>query len=294
MLDYGSSPWSQYPLYGVSVLLEPKTFALAKIAGCVLAICSRRWVGHFCSGGHGLQYLMLARRLSSDRILACTPSTCKLQTTSAMAQFSASLTSGVPHHRGSSKISIASLLSSDDDAGPSQQHPPRVVVTVSAAPSGSSLQPTTTSQLQQVIRPQPLQRAFPLPQMTSSSSNDNDGHGSRPPTPVNVTPPDVGPASPTRVPRESRPSYFEAQKYFIMHARIVRGRNWTEIENEFARLWPGQLRNQGGLTSVYYRIRKEWGLGDVARMDAESDRRVVLQRAGGFSRDTLQSIGFFG
>ena len=37
--------------------------------------------------------------------------------------------------------------------------------------------------------------------------------------------------------REPRPSYTEEQKFFIMWARIVQEKGWTEIEDEFTRIF---------------------------------------------------------
>lgn len=58
-------------------------------------------------------------------------------------------------------------------------------------------------------------------------------------------------------PRAPRPAYSEEQKFYIMFARILRGRSWPEIERDFARLFGQRIsqRSKGGLTSVYYRVR---------------------------------------
>lgn len=65
------------------------------------------------------------------------------------------------------------------------------------------------------------------------------------------------------MPRPPRPSYNEEQRFCIMYLRIVRDKSWPEIEDKFAELF--NTRSKGGLTSVYYRIRKSWGLKDVLR-----------------------------
>ena len=78
-----------------------------------------------------------------------------------------------------------------------------------------------------------------------------------------------------------------------MYARIIKRMDWSEIEYEFARIF-GQ-RTKGGLTSVYYRLRKLWGLEDVLRSGAssyEAEKRVVDRRALGFRADFLISIGY--
>ncbi|KAI6801571.1 hypothetical protein KC360_g8907 [Hortaea werneckii] len=102
---------------------------------------------------------------------------------------------------------------------------------------------------------------------------------------------------PAKPPRAPRPAYSEEQKFYIMFARIIRGRSWPEIERDFARLFgPGvSQRSKGGLTSVYYRVRKDWGLEDVLQTDTTfttHDRQVVDLRARRFSWDFLVSIGY--
>lgn len=41
-----------------------------------------------------------------------------------------------------------------------------------------------------------------------------------------------------------------------MFARIVQNKAWPEIEDAFTEIF--DQRTKGGLTSVYYRIRKNW------------------------------------
>ncbi|RMZ20219.1 hypothetical protein D0859_15786 [Hortaea werneckii] len=96
----------------------------------------------------------------------------------------------------------------------------------------------------------------------------------------------------TKPPRAPRPAYSAEQKFYIMYARIIRGRSWPEIEQDFARLFGPRVsqRSKGGLTSVYYRVRKDWGLEDVLQTDTTStshDRQVVDLRARRFSWDFL-------
>ena len=78
-----------------------------------------------------------------------------------------------------------------------------------------------------------------------------------------------------------------------MFARIVQDKRWVDIEDDFSAVF-GQ-RTKGGLTSVYYRIRKQWGLEEVLKRDAtchEAERGLVEQRAVNFSRDFLITIGY--
>lgn len=93
--------------------------------------------------------------------------------------------------------------------------------------------------------------------------------------------------------RDPRPSYTEEQKFFIMWARIVQEKTWPEIERQFTEIW--RERTKGGLTSVYYRIRKSWKLKDVLCADASSsqaDRQAVADRAGHVSEEFLKIIGY--
>ena len=100
-----------------------------------------------------------------------------------------------------------------------------------------------------------------------------------------------------RTPRPPRPSYGEEQKFFIMYLRIIMDKSWPEIEDRFTRTF-GQRstqRSKGGLTSVYYRIRKGWGLEEVLKTGSEtlaSDKLAVHRRARNFSTDFLASIGY--
>ncbi|KAK3071610.1 hypothetical protein LTR53_008321 [Teratosphaeriaceae sp. CCFEE 6253] len=86
--------------------------------------------------------------------------------------------------------------------------------------------------------------------------------------------------------RPPRPAYSEEQRFFIMHTRVVLNLSWHEIEARYAQLF-GQdlvrLRSRGGLTSVYYRIRKRWGMEEVLKTAPESsyaDKVEVLRRVG--------------
>jgi hypothetical protein len=97
-----------------------------------------------------------------------------------------------------------------------------------------------------------------------------------------------------RRPRAPRPSYSEEQKFFIMYSRIIRDNTWPEIEDRFERLFG--TRTKGGLTSVYYRVRREWGLTEVLKSGPGSyavDCAEVHKRATNFSREFLAQIGYF-
>ena len=79
----------------------------------------------------------------------------------------------------------------------------------------------------------------------------------------------------------------------VMYARIVLEKCWPQIEDDFSQIF-GQ-RTKGGLTSVYYRIRRTWGLPDVLRSEAssyEAEKAVVDQRAANFTRESLLRIGY--
>ncbi|KAK1820325.1 hypothetical protein LTR12_005188 [Friedmanniomyces endolithicus] len=96
--------------------------------------------------------------------------------------------------------------------------------------------------------------------------------------------------------RAPRISYSEEQRFYIMYTRIVLCMSWQEIESGYAKLF-GQdavgLRSRGGLTSVYYRIRKRWGLEEVLKAAPETvtDKLAVLRRAEWLPSDFLAKIG---
>jgi hypothetical protein len=99
--------------------------------------------------------------------------------------------------------------------------------------------------------------------------------------------------SPQRILRPARPSYTHEQRFSIMYYRIVREYSWPEIEDEFARLF--NLRTKDALTSVYYRIRKMWGMEKILGTDLRttSERSRVESEASRFSRDFLMDLGYF-
>ncbi|CAK3998744.1 Hypothetical predicted protein [Lecanosticta acicola] len=69
--------------------------------------------------------------------------------------------------------------------------------------------------------------------------------------------------------------------------------SWPEVEEQFAEIF-GQ-RTKGGLTSVYYRVRKDWGLAEVLKSGPGSvaeDCRAVETRALNFSAEFLRQIGY--
>ena len=96
-----------------------------------------------------------------------------------------------------------------------------------------------------------------------------------------------------RIPRLARPKYSEEQKFSIMHDRIILRQSWPEIEDLFAQLF--KLRSQDGLTSVYYRTRKEWGMNDVLKTGSDGftdDRNRVSSKAESLSYDFLKRLGY--
>jgi hypothetical protein len=95
---------------------------------------------------------------------------------------------------------------------------------------------------------------------------------------------------PTRIPRPARPSYNEEQKFFIMYYRVIKKLSWPAIEDKFASFF--KTRTKDGLTSVYYRIRKKWGMEEVLKT-APDDRSKVKTRAAHFSSDFLTDLGYF-
>jgi hypothetical protein len=99
--------------------------------------------------------------------------------------------------------------------------------------------------------------------------------------------------SPPRVLRPARPSYTDEQRFSIMYYRTFREHSWPEIEDEFARLF--NLRTKDALTSVYYRIRKMWGMEKILGTDLRttSERSRFESEANRFSRHYLMDLGYF-
>jgi hypothetical protein len=97
-----------------------------------------------------------------------------------------------------------------------------------------------------------------------------------------------------RIPRPARSAYTEEQKFFIMYCRVVQELSWPEIEDKFADFF--HLRTKDGLTSVYYRIRKDWDLKEVLKTSPSSkdDRETVKEKAGYFQEEFLGKIRYVG
>ncbi|KAK3629880.1 hypothetical protein LTR56_017775 [Elasticomyces elasticus] len=116
-----------------------------------------------------------------------------------------------------------------------------------------------------------------------------------PASPPSSTTSETSEAMSTRAPR---PSYSEEQRFFIMYTRVVLCWSWQDIELGYGRLF-GQdavgLRSRGGLTSVYYRIRRRWGLEEVLKTAPETsqaDKLEVQRRANWLQPDFLMQIGY--
>ena len=79
-----------------------------------------------------------------------------------------------------------------------------------------------------------------------------------------------------------------------MHARIVQEKSWPEIEDQFTETFGN--RSMGGLTSFYYRVRKDWGLESVSKGGGlqvlARDKEAVMWKARNFSTDLLVGIGY--
>jgi hypothetical protein len=70
------------------------------------------------------------------------------------------------------------------------------------------------------------------------------------------------------IPRPARLSYNEEQKFFVIYYRVIKELSRPEIEDKFASIF--DLSTKDGLTSVYYRIRKNWGIGKVLKTAPDS------------------------
>jgi hypothetical protein len=78
-----------------------------------------------------------------------------------------------------------------------------------------------------------------------------------------------------------------------MYHRIIKELSWPEIKDKYASFF--ESRSEDGLTSVYYRIRDSWNMGDVLKSNPDSagERSRVCARADQFSRDFLDKLGYF-
>jgi hypothetical protein len=99
--------------------------------------------------------------------------------------------------------------------------------------------------------------------------------------------------SPQRVPRAARLPYTEEQKFFIMYQRIIRELSWPDIKDKFVHHF--DVRSGDGLTSVHYRVRKDWDMKEVSKTQSgsSSDRVIVEAKANRFSRDFSKMLGYF-
>ena len=79
-----------------------------------------------------------------------------------------------------------------------------------------------------------------------------------------------------------------------MYQRIIGELPWSEIEDRFANFF--NFRTRDGLTSVYYRLRKDWGMEEVLKADrhAANDVGKVVERAAHPQKDFLERLGYFG
>lgn len=93
-----------------------------------------------------------------------------------------------------------------------------------------------------------------------------------------------------RVSRPTQPVYSQEQRFFIMYHRVLKEESWDDIEKLFENFFG--LRTKHALNSVYYRIRKEWGMKPVLSDDSESDMLKVKGKAKMVPLDFLQKIGY--
>ncbi|GAB7336747.1 hypothetical protein MBLNU13_g10842t1 [Cladosporium sp. NU13] len=129
------------------------------------------------------------------------------------------------------------------------------------------------------------------PAMPGSTNAIHTYHGAGPRVQLTAQP--TPNQSPQRIPRAARPPYTEEQKFFIMYQRIIRELSWPDIKDKF--VYRFDVRSGDGLTSVYYRVRKDWGMKEVleTQTGSSSDRAIVKARANRFSRDFLKMLGYF-
>jgi hypothetical protein len=96
------------------------------------------------------------------------------------------------------------------------------------------------------------------------------------------------------IPRPTRPTYSEEQKFFVVYHRVLEELSWPEIEDKFATFF--NLRTKPGLASLYYRTRREYGMEDPLKAgpgDPRGDRGRVEMKAAHLSREFLTNVGYF-
>lgn len=76
------------------------------------------------------------------------------------------------------------------------------------------------------------------------------------------------------------PPYSDEEKLFIMHHRVIDDLDWQEIWSRYKVVF-GEVvlvRSIAGLTSLYYRVRHDWGMKHVMQAtsdDIQSDKTIV-------------------
>lgn len=77
-----------------------------------------------------------------------------------------------------------------------------------------------------------------------------------------------------------------------MYHRIIKELSWPEIKDKYASFFDS--RSEHSLTSVYYRIRDSWNMGDVLKSNSDSvgERSKVEVRANQFSRDFSEKLRY--
>lgn len=74
-----------------------------------------------------------------------------------------------------------------------------------------------------------------------------------------------------------------------MYHRLIKKESWDDIEKMFENFFG--TRTKDALNSVYYRIRKEWGMKPVLFGSSESDISKVEGKAKMVPSDFLEKIG---
>lgn len=105
--------------------------------------------------------------------------------------------------------------------------------------------------------------------------------------------PSITSQSPSKPTRPARPSYNPEQKFFIMYCRITKKLPWIEIKREYRKVFG--VRTKDGLTSVYYRIRHEWGMVKVEKASPDGccrEEEKVEEMSKRFTLAALQKLGY--
>jgi hypothetical protein len=90
----------------------------------------------------------------------------------------------------------------------------------------------------------------------------------------------------------SCPPYSDEEKFSLMFFRHIKRWCWSRVLENFTELFPKQRRTEKGLSTLYYRTVKVWGMEQNSRDCKEKDHETVKRKAKKFSKEFLIKLGF--